>query len=194
MFKFKVGQKYKTVNGHCVEITDINKKRRFCITGKTVANYTYRWDEHGIYEYPLAQDYNIDYLIEDVPTVKGNEMKHRNHEFITAFINGEAVQYKFASGDWCDITNLRDLDYEVVYRMKPKTKTINGFEVPMPMDKEPEKDTPYYYPSVILESFYDASYYTSTWDERIYKRGLCFSNKEDAIKTTKAMLGIDPNT
>ena len=121
-------------------------------------------------------------------------MKHKNHEFITAFINGESVQYKFASGDWCDVTNLRDLDYEVTYRMKPKTKTINGFEVPAPMDKEPGLDSKYYYADINKDEMYFSCWYTTSYDKLQFERGLCFSNKEDAIKTAKAMLGIDPNT
>jgi hypothetical protein len=133
-------------------------------------------------------------LIKDVPTVKGNEMKHRNYEFINAFINGEAVQYMFASGGWKDVKNLRDLDYEVSYRRKPKTRTINGFEVPMPMNKEPDKHSTYYYPELTNPDLFMYDKYENDWDKKNFDRGICFRTKKDAVATAKAMLGIDPNT
>jgi hypothetical protein len=194
MFDFKVGQKYKTRVGQTATIQNINHHLLYPIRG-FINGIATSWTPKGkIWEkYESLED--LVELIEDVPTVKGNEMKHKNHEFITAFINGESVQYKFASGDyWHNVKDLRDLDYEVTYRIKLKTKIINGFEVPMPMDKEPKQRSKYYYPCLVSNEFYSEEVFSLKWDTKNFERGVCFSNKEDAIKTAKAMLGIDPNT
>lgn len=76
--------------------------------------------------------------------------------------------------------------------MWPKTRIINGFEVPVPETKEPEFGTKYYLASTLNECFC-AKY---TWDGEGFEvrslgRGLVFLNKEDAIANAKAMLGID---
>lgn len=79
------------------------------------------------------------------------------------------------------------------YRRKPKTIVINGFTVNAPMDKEPEKCATYFYPCFTNMDLWDGNRYTIDWDKRLFDRGLCFTNKEDAIAMAKAMLQIDPN-
>lgn len=82
-------------------------------------------------------------------------------------------------------------DYK--YRRKPKTVIINGFTVNAPMDKEPDYGAEYFMPCLSAESLYDSSNYTIDWDKQNFERGLCFSNKEDAIAMAKSMLRIDPS-
>ena len=120
--------------------------------------------------------------------------KHKNYGAIIAFINGEKIQYQMPSGKWVDIEHLKDLDFIMNYRIKPKTKTINGFEVPAPLDKQPELNTEYCIVDVNDHELYRQYRYTCDYDKLQLDRGLAFSNKEDAIKTAKAMLGIDPNS
>jgi hypothetical protein len=120
--------------------------------------------------------------------------KHPSYEFIVAFAEGKDVQYSLPSGKWIDVQSLRDMDYDYKFRIKPSTKTINGFAVPTPMNKEPARNSMYYYPSVAHLSFFDEKNYVTGWDKSNFERGLCFANKEDAIATAKAMLGIDPTT
>lgn len=77
--------------------------------------------------------------------------------------------------------------------MYPETRVINGFEVPAPETAELDEGTDYCIASPANECLWSGE----TWsDHRIGKmwlsRGLVFLNKEDAIATAKAMLGIDP--
>lgn len=196
MFDFKVGQKYKTRNVKIANITGLLDATQFFYPVQGECNGDdLHWTVNGRNFNPYSPSpYDLIELVEDTQTVEGNEMKHKNHEFITAFINGESVQYMFASGDWMDVKNLRELDYEVPYRMKPKTKNINGFEVPMPMDKEPEKHSTYYYPELTNPALFMYNRYATDWDKKNFDRGICFLTRKDAVATAKAMLGIDPNT
>lgn len=75
--------------------------------------------------------------------------------------------------------------------MYPKTRIINGFEVPAPEVEVPERD--YYLASTIDKYFHRfLSWCDDEMDKLWLKRGLVFLNKEDAIANAKAMLGIDP--
>ena len=81
--------------------------------------------------------------------------------------------------------------------MYPKTRIINGFEVPAPETNEPESHADYYLVSTIAECFYRNETWSGhrahrTWHRIWLERGLVFLNKEDAIANAKAMLGIDP--
>lgn len=77
------------------------------------------------------------------------------------------------------------------YRRKPRTIVINGFTVNAPIDKETETYFNYYYPSITSRDFFDETLYLGEWDGNNFQRGLCFTNKEDAIAMAKAMLRID---
>ncbi len=81
------------------------------------------------------------------------------------------------------------------YELKPKTRIINGFEVPAPETKELSHGEGYYIPSLANGGKFIASAWScDSADTRALKRGLVFLRKEDAIATTNAMLGIDPKT
>lgn len=121
--------------------------------------------------------------------------KHPNCEFIVAFAEGKEVEFKFDEySEWRKVQCIQRFDNSHAFRIKPKTRMINGFEVPCAMDKEPEKDACYFYISFVEEDFYGASFYNAVWDKKNFQRGICFTNKEDAIAVAKAMLGIDPNS
>lgn len=78
--------------------------------------------------------------------------------------------------------------------MYPKTRIINGFEVPAPETEELKEGNSYFYPDIFSEEFYGKD----SWGRNNYsdnlslKRGLVFLTKEGAIANAKAMLGIDP--
>lgn len=78
--------------------------------------------------------------------------------------------------------------------MFPKTRIINGFEVPAPETEEPKEGNSYFYPEIFSEEFYDEDRWSNDFycDKLSLKRGLVFLTKEDAIANAKAMLGIDP--
>lgn len=79
--------------------------------------------------------------------------------------------------------------------MHPETRVINGFKVPAPETEVPASFTNYYVATPTLYCLYGYE----TWSgHRIHRmwlaRGLVFLNKEDAVATAKAMLGIDPGS
>lgn len=82
-------------------------------------------------------------------------------------------------------------DYDLF--MKPKTRVINGFDVPVPESEPLEEGDKYYISSIQGEHFYcDYIWSGDPVDRKWLKRGLVFLNKEDAIANAKAMLGITP--
>lgn len=85
-------------------------------------------------------------------------------------------------------------EYDII-GMWPKTRIINGFEVPAPETEEPEPECgDYYLASTVYECFYRSEIWTGNYyDDLWLERGLVFLNKEDAIANAKAMLGINPH-
>jgi hypothetical protein len=76
---------------------------------------------------------------------------------------------------------------------KPKTRIINGFEVPAPETEAPKNGERLFIAAVDIEPYA----YTCTWcanysDQLFLKRGLVFRTEEAAVANAKAMLGIDP--
>lgn len=80
------------------------------------------------------------------------------------------------------------------YRLKPRTRMLNGFEVPAPMDVIPEKGMEYWSPCVVASSGVTGAEFTGhEMDYCIFHRGFMFATKEDAIANFKAICGEDPN-
>lgn len=76
--------------------------------------------------------------------------------------------------------------------MYPKTRIINGFEVPAPEAVEPECGN-YYLVCIDRARFYESHVWDNDEADRLWlERGLIFLSIEDAIANAKAMLGIDP--
>lgn len=78
--------------------------------------------------------------------------------------------------------------------MYPKTRIINGFEVPAPEVITRKADSDYWtvdFTSKEMCVKYHWCY--SQADLALLSRGLVFLNDEDAIANAKAMLGIDPH-
>lgn len=83
-----------------------------------------------------------------------------------------------------------DLDIVGMYQ---KTRTINGFEVPIPETEELKVGNWYFSPRILSDEFCEAEKWIGgSSDLRALNRGLVFLTKEDAIANAKAMLGIDP--
>lgn len=112
---------------------------------------------------------------------------------IQAFVDGKEIQinqngWKTGGsqvGFGCDPKN---------YRIKPATRTINGFEVPAPVrDGLSMANATYCVPVINEEELYGVYDWDDDGiDERYLTRGLVFLTKEAAIANAKAMLGIDP--
>lgn len=107
---------------------------------------------------------------------------------IRAVINGEIEAFTktgeyFATGE----------SYDLDLFMKPKTRIINGFEVPAPETKAPDYGTKYYFPLLGGDDFFEWRFWEGdAVDNRILSRNILFLTKEAAIENSKAMLGIDP--
>lgn len=77
--------------------------------------------------------------------------------------------------------------------MKPKTRIVNGFEVPAPESLPLNSGDDYYCADVNSWYFYENYPWSGNDMSMLWlKRGLVFLAKEDAIANAKAMVGIDP--
>lgn len=80
------------------------------------------------------------------------------------------------------------------FRPIPKTIKVNGFDVPAPMSKAPERGAKFYNPSICYYDYFDVGEWIGDGNNNMWlSRGLVHSNKSAAIAHAKAMLGIDPN-
>lgn len=71
--------------------------------------------------------------------------------------------------------------------------TVNGHKVPKPLIVKPENMATYYLVSLDVDLLYDEFKWDgSRYDQRIFDRGLCYKNKEDAIAMSKALLSAIP--
>lgn len=80
------------------------------------------------------------------------------------------------------------------FSLKPKTHTVNGFEVPVPVIGEPKDGARYF--SVNFEGGDFCANYDWVGDLvdcNLFRRNLCFSTPGAAAANAKAMIGIDPN-
>jgi hypothetical protein len=116
-----------------------------------------------------------------------------------ALANGERIERRYLSADklWHQMQ-----EQEVVsqigngvppdrFRIKPKTITINGHEVPEPMRVAPEYGKEYWIasltsPMLVTVSQWDSTQSDSSW----FSRGICHSTKEAAEAHAKALLSF----
>ena len=95
--------------------------------------------------------------------------------------------------EWVSGTASLTWSPENEYRRKPRTHTVNGFEVPEPMREKPEVGAKFYLPMPSAPDFQAEDMWTdSTWCDHLLERGLVHATKEAAIQNAKAMLGIAP--
>ena len=91
--------------------------------------------------------------------------------------------------NWSDV-----IDNPEWFSLKPKTHTVNGFEVPAPMSEEPEIKDKYFIPDLKCDYFvFGYQYADDATDRLLFERGLCFHTEAAAAANAKAMLRIDPN-
>ena len=111
----------------------------------------------------------------------------------------EDFQIRLTEGDeeaWVfvhpTLTLHRILSGAVVFRLKPKTRVINGFTVPAPLREIVLKGR-YYLANPFDSTFSsDAIFLGDAIDIQWLNRGLCFETEEAAIANAKAMCGINP--
>lgn len=110
------------------------------------------------------------------------------------------IQMLIADGIW--ITCERDPDWveDISYRLKPKTITINGYEVPEPLRVAPEEETIVYIPSLATKDWGDApAYNTDSFTishpipyrfKVLLMEGICHLTQEAAELHAKALLSF----
>lgn len=114
---------------------------------------------------------------------------------VQAAAEGYGTQ-SLCAGVWYDTSgDIELLTSHIIYRVKPRTITVNGFEVPEPMRDKPSKGCAYFISSTVDTNMF----IRDTWiDDKLGNRwldsGLCHTTKEAAIAHAKAMLGIAPLT
>lgn len=77
------------------------------------------------------------------------------------------------------------------FRLKPRTITINGHEVPEPMRVAPKWIAGYYMPDLIDSTYVATSYWgDDKYDEERLARGLCHLTREAAEAHARALLSF----
>jgi len=190
-------KKYKTRDGSLVTLTSTRSNPVFPCMGfihdsPHVMRY---WTSTGKYvNGQTSSQYDL------IEVVGSTTREKANISFVCGFAEGREVQFRYI-GDpdetkyarWFNVTEFSVFDrLNVEFRFKPGTKFINGFEVPVPLDKEPEDGFHCFYPVLTSDRFVCSWVYMRCRDKIIFERGLCFGSKEDAMMTAKALLGIDP--
>ena len=111
---------------------------------------------------------------------------------VQAAADGYGTQ-SLCAGVWFDTNgDVKLLTSHIKYRIKPRTITVNGFEVPEPVTDKWWEMSGGYISDVTRCDFF--VFTTCAQGREIAgKRGILHTTKEAAIAHAKAMLGIDPN-
>ena len=97
-------------------------------------------------------------------------------EALIALANGEEVEYKTKDGEWNPIPELLG---SMKMRLKPRTITINGIEVPAPFEPKEYEDC------YILTDLYEHGYTKTSWK---YSKSVPAWRTESDIKQVVAAL------
>ena len=131
--------------------------------------------------------------------------KHKYHVILNALAEGEEIQYLLhpSSSYWktlpaeCFIRAMvnGDLGSPELYRVKPKTMNINGYEFPEPVRTKLNDGDTYYIPDVLSYDFYISDGWSDTGqDLKFLNLGLIHLTKEAAIQHAKALLSFTAKT
>lgn len=78
-----------------------------------------------------------------------------------------------------------------VYSLAPRTRVINGVEVPVPVDKAPAAGSRYWIEAPQFDDCAVSLGWTDdSQDNRFFALGLCYDSKEAAAANCKARYGI----
>ena len=166
-------------------------------------------DKNGEYSFAWQLNGNSDdYLEKHLKPIKqckavDAELVERSKKFITsdhlnrfqaaqAHLEGRAVQFMTANGDFIDITDNSTVgifaaDGGYSFRIKPRTIVINGIEVPAPF--KPKNDDQYWFIDANDKEGYNTSIYRDD-DELFYLQNNVFGfwRTEEDIKQVIAVL------
>lgn len=120
-------------------------------------------------------------------------------EVLLALANETATEHDIeitwgAKVVWCTLEQAPEylFDDGAEFRRKQKTIKVNGVDVPEPCKEMPEdRNTKYFFPSLLSVDLADYSYYTDdSFDRLALERGLMHLTRENAIAHAKAILGL----
>lgn len=126
---------------------------------------------------------------------------HKHKDLIIVWANGGTIQW-WSDGQqsWRDVhqsnlyqSNLYQPDFncDAKFRVKPKTISINGIEVPAPEQQALDTGTIYYMPSLLNSTLFGCcSWDNDGEDKRTLSRGLVHLTKEAAEQHAKALLSF----
>lgn len=125
--------------------------------------------------------------------------RYKYADVLESIIRQDNVEYQYERklGDkmWQTATDLSQVydcmkhGYEV--RIKPKTITIGGIEIPQPEKTAPENGVEYFVPSFATDLLYFTNYwYDYPVDRQLLDRGVVHLDRESAIAHTKALLSF----
>ena len=116
---------------------------------------------------------------------------HKHKDLIIAWANGETIQcWNNELQAWRDLCQ-PSFNSDVKFRVKPKTISINGIEVPAPVTDKLELHQSYFTPSLMDFSFYNPSVWSnSELDNDNLRRGIVHLSEKAAIQHSKALLSF----
>ncbi len=80
------------------------------------------------------------------------------------------------------------------YRIKVKTRCVNGFTVPAPEEKPIKQGEVYYLPFLTKRELVECYHWDDVEeDHRLLRMGMVFKTKEAAQQNAQAMIGINPS-
>lgn len=122
--------------------------------------------------------------------------EHKHTEILRAIADGQEVEfYHHGLERWCapDFNDDTPLTRpELNWRIKPRTLTINGHEVPEPMRKAPAMDTKHWLPWLVSrpEMAVCQTWSDHPFDHERLARGLCHSTREAAEAHARALMSF----
>lgn len=122
-----------------------------------------------------------------MPNEKPQTKRRKHADLIIQWANDPSLEIQTqVCGEWQTISNPSWFE-SVEYRIKPKTITINGIEVPKPESEAPDRNTKYYYPHLIgIVGWYRWSDHEV--DIKLLKQGMVHLTEEAAIQHAKALI------
>lgn len=117
-----------------------------------------------------------------------------NRKIAQQYVEGFTVQMLDQDGYWEDMDESpyfrRTKDS---YRIKPQTQTINGVEVPLPLQEELKEGESYFVEAIEEKPLSVSCIWESDSEDYLFiERGIAHKERRNAVACAKARLGIDP--
>lgn len=120
---------------------------------------------------------------------------HKWADVIIAIANGEPVQFIGDFGQWVDLKTCKSNPIshpQWDWRIKPRTITIGGTEIPAPITEPPADGTAIFISVPSAENMYVELTWTnvSLHGENVLRRGIAHLTASDAFEHSKALIAV----